>query len=175
MLTSFFAQMFVELQDRILSKVPEIKWVDQDFAQLDVYEGERPPVLFPCVLIDFNETSYTQDGQQVETGDTSINFKLAFAPFSASNSGTPAAYKEKALAYYELENKLYLALKGWAPDSGICQPLNRTGAASEKGREDVLRVRNLTFSTSFEDDGAMPPITHEPADLTIEYLASLLS
>lgn len=148
-MNSFYAQMLIELQNRIKQTVPEIRWIDQDFGQLEI-AAERPPVSFPCVLIDFPSTPFNQYLNDVETGDCTISIRLAFPPYSPSNSLAPESVKEKALQYYEIENKLYRALKGWYPDSEICQPLNRISDATEN-REDTVRVRRLTFSTSYDD------------------------
>ena len=158
MLNSFFAQMLIALQDRIKAMVPEIREIDQDLSQIDVYE-ERPPVALPCVLIDFSETTYDQLGSLIEDGTVSIDLRLAFPAYSTSNSLAPLQVRENALKYYELENKLYKALHGWAPDSGICQPLARITAVTEKGREDALRVRRIVFSTMFQDGEASPATT----------------
>lgn len=166
-MASYFGQMLIAIQERMAEMVPEVKWTDQDFGQLEAYEGERPPVLFPCVLIDFDETQYNQDGQLEETGEPLIIFKLGFAPFSASNSATPILYRQKALAFYDIENDIYKAFKGWCPASEICQPLNRVSAATQKGREDTFRVRLITFSTSFQDSEASPVYTKENPDLEL--------
>ena len=81
---------------------------------------------------------------------------------SASNSLAPELVREKALKYFDIENSLYKALKGWAPPvldgdgnlvDYLCQPLNRMGDATE-GRNDKLRVRVLHFSTYYQDDSA---------------------
>ena len=46
-------QLFIALCDLIESKVPEVRWIDADEGQLNV-SGQRPPVAFPCVLIDMS-------------------------------------------------------------------------------------------------------------------------
>jgi len=37
-----------------LKTVPAIKWIDEDFGQIDAYEG-KPPVAFPCALVKLNQ------------------------------------------------------------------------------------------------------------------------
>lgn len=167
MLQSFFAQLFIALQERIKTAVPEIRWIDQDLGQLEYYE-QRPAVSFPCVLIDFNSTTFDQESQLVQWGNVSIELRLAFPPFSSANNVAPAATKENALKYYELEQKLFVALHGWQPDSGICQPLTRISAATEK-REDPFRVRSLMFTTAYEDDSATPSATNIQPDLEFQF------
>ncbi len=52
-----------------------------DFSQLENYkEGYRPPVLFPCVLIDFSEWNFDDESKNMQTGEGVIMFRLAHAP-----------------------------------------------------------------------------------------------
>jgi hypothetical protein len=167
-LNSLYANLLVELQERITTEVPAIRWVDQDFGQMEHY-GERPAVSLPCVLIDFTGTKYDQLGELAEMGDCNIQCRLCFPQFSPSNNLAPDGVKEKALNYYEIENAIYIALKGWCPASDICQPLNRLSDTTER-RSDPFRVRVLIFTTSFQDDSAVKVFTQRPRPaLNIEH------
>jgi hypothetical protein len=152
-LTSFFAQLFVALQAKILLDVPEIKWVDQDLGQLEFYEV-RPAVLMPCVLIDFDSTTFDQMQQDRQAGNCTFTLRLGFPAFSSANSAAPDSAKEKALKYFEIENRLYAAIQGFDAE-GIMQPATRVSVVTERREEDNLRVRILTFSTAFEDSTAV--------------------
>lgn len=165
-MNSIFSLLLVAMMKRITDMVPEIRWIDQDFGQLGHYE-ERPPVSFPCVLIDFNQTTYEQEFMQVQMGLLNINIRLAFAPFSNSSAITPEYVQQKALQFYEIEMRLYQALQGWNPDSDICQPLVRISASNER-REDPLRVRTLVFTTAFEDNSAQKVYTKVPRPALVE-------
>lgn len=151
-LESWFSQVLVKLQERIKEKVPEIRYIDQDLGQLEWYEI-RPAVSFPCVLIDFNNTAYDQMQLDQQQGNASFTLRLAFPQYSSSNSLTPDSVKEKALKYYEIENRLYKAIQGYDAD-GLMQPCTRTNTASERREEDNFRVRVMTFTTIFFDDEA---------------------
>ena len=48
-------ELFIALCDQLKNKVPELRWIDSDQGQLNV--SERPPVAFPCCLV---EMSYPQ-------------------------------------------------------------------------------------------------------------------
>lgn len=161
MLYSLYAQLLLALYDRIAAEVPEIRYMDQDFGQLEILdELGRPPVSWPCLLFDFTGTNYDQLLQQVQTGNLQLQVRLGFAPYSASNSLAPTDVKKKALQYYELENKVYVALQGWDA-GGLCQPFTRTADGTER-REDTYRVRVLTFSSQFEDTSATPAMQKVP-------------
>ena len=150
---SLFAQLFLSLQDRIAQEVPEIKHIDQDLGQLEYYD-QRPPVAFPCVLIDFPTANYSNLGTGIQWAEVNIHVRLGFAPFTSALSVMPDVGKEKALEYYELENKLYEALQGFTAN-GCVQPIIRTSATTER-RNDPYRVREVIFTTATEDDTAQP-------------------
>jgi hypothetical protein len=152
-LTSIYGQLLMALQNRITTAVPDVKWVDQDLGQLDI-EGERPAVLFPCVLIDFSSSQYSDLLNNVQRADScTVQLRLGFAPYSPSQAGAPESVREQSLGYYEVEKRVYQALQGWAPESGICDVLTRTTDGSEL-REDTLRVRRMLFTTTFDDHSA---------------------
>lgn len=146
-MTNYFGELFLQLQTKIKATCPEIRWIDQDFGQLEEFEI-RPEVSFPCVLIDFSEANYEEIATLAQIGNITISFRLGFAPFSHSSNITPLDVKQKALDYYRLEQKLYECLQGF--ETEFSQGLIRTRAYSEK-RQDALRVRVLQFTTSYED------------------------
>lgn len=152
-MVSLFAQLFLAIQQRIATQVPEIKHIDQDLGQLEYYQ-ERPSVAFPCVLIDFATTNYANHGNSVQWAELSITIRLGFAPFTSALSVFPDVSKEAALQYYELEHKLYEALAGFTANDCV-QPFIRTTAATER-RNDPYRIRELIFTTATEDDTATP-------------------
>lgn len=156
-ITSFFGQLLIAIQDRIVDKVPEIRWIDQDLGQLEYYDygaGQKPQVAFPCLLIDFGNTDYSEQSQRVQWASVTIMLRLGFPPFSHSDHKAPLEVRANALKYYELEQKIYQALQGWDANE-LCQGLTRTGGVTEK-REDPIRVRVMTFTTVFDDDSAVP-------------------
>ncbi|AYD48214.1 hypothetical protein [Arachidicoccus soli] len=169
-LQSFQGMMFLALQQFIKAKVPEIKWIDTEMGQLENYgigEGQnpRPPVLFPCVLIDFPETDFDELSQDVDWATIRIEFRLAFAQFSNTSNITPQTVQEAGLQYWELEKKLSQNLKGFVtatPDGiPIHQPLSRKKAVTERRQYDSIRmrVRSLLFTTTLEDFTAQEAMT----------------
>jgi len=168
MVSAFFSQHYLSLSARILAQVPAIQWVDLDLGQLEHYDT-RPPVQFPCVLVDYPDAAYKELGGGVQWGDVTVQLRLGFAPFSSANSAAPVSAQEQALQHYEIEQALYIAVQGWLSEYGgnvICEPHNRTRAATEQ-RTDPYRVRVLLFATAFEDDGAAPVRTSVKATMQI--------
>ncbi len=165
-----FGELLIAFQARIADKVPEIKYVNQDLGQLEVYTMDRPGVSWPCLLIDFNDTSYSDLGNMEQEGELNLLCRLGFNPFSQTSNLQPEDVRKKGLYYYALEAKVHAALHGWQPmfntgvqdDDGndilepLCQPLSRRRGFTEKREEDAFRVRGLAFTTGFNDDGASP-------------------
>jgi hypothetical protein len=149
-LASPFSKLFTALQARIKSQVPEIIWIDHDLGQLEAFDGERPPVEWPCLLIDFIETPFTQM-QGYQDGDVSIQLRLAFNQYQQTHSDVPEYVKEQALQYYEIEHKVHLALQAWTASNTLVNALIRRSAASEKREEDNFRVRRIVYQGSFSD------------------------
>lgn len=163
--TNYFGQLLIDLADHIKEEVPAIKWIDQDFGQLESFEY-RPAVDFPCVLIDFVATTYDQLAELAQMGNITVMLRLGFAPFSASNQTAPLDVREKALEYYAIEQKVFEAVHGF--ETEYSGPLMRVSSDSEQRDKDGLRVRILTFTASYEDLSKLPLRTKRTATLKIE-------
>lgn len=156
-LASPFGNLFVSVQDRIKTAVTSVKWIDQDFGQLDYNQNEyRPTVLFPCTLIDITGWSFEDLGNGLQKGTGNVVLRFATAPFSNSNQATPTPQKEKALVIYEIEYLLAKALHNWQPEG--FDKLLRRNQDGEK-RDDSIRERVLVFATGYIDDSASPART----------------
>lgn len=166
MFQSYYSLLFVSLKARILASVPEILLVDAEWGQIDNYDT-APAISWPCVLIDFTPSDFTNESNMTQWGDVTVQLRLAYPPVTA-----PDTVSGKTLEFYELEAKLYKALQGWQPsdedDNMIGEPLIRLQASTEE-REDHIRVRRILFTTAFEDDSAIPVSNNVSANLDIDY------
>lgn len=166
MFQSYYSLLFISLKARIQQSVPEILLVDPEWSQIDNYDT-TPAVSWPCVLIDFTPSDFTNENQLVQWCDITVQLRLAYPPVTS-----PDTINAQSLAFYELEGKLYKALQGWQPtdENGntIGEPLIRLQAATEE-REDHIRVRRILFTTEFEDDSARPVNNNVAANLNINY------
>ncbi|MFV0313275.1 MAG: hypothetical protein ACK5KN_16730 [Dysgonomonas sp.] len=150
-LVSFFARYYLDICERIRTEVPEIEWIEQDFGQ-DVFDKWRPNVAFPAVLIDFPAASYDAEAATSQFGEVTMSVRLLVAPFTQSYEEAPIEVKEDALQYFEIEQKLINALHGWQPEDEYCQPLVRSSIQSNNRNDIGLRIRNLAFTTAYEED-----------------------
>lgn len=169
MVTDFFAQLFISICERIKAEVPAVLWIDRDFGQLEHY-SDRPAVEFPCVLIDFPNSTFKDEGENVQWADVLVQFRLAFAPYSSTSAATPVQWQEEALKYFSIESDLYRAFQGWEPDydnASIAQPFSRVMSASEI-REDTYVVRSSHYATAGEDAAAQVVRNRVSAKLNIQ-------
>jgi len=150
-MNSFFANFYLDLCKRIRTAVPVIQWIEQDFGQ-DVFDKWRPNVAFPAVLIDFPSAQYSGEGGLSQFGEVSVSLRLLVSPFSQSYDDAPLEVKKEALQYFEIEQQLVEALHGWTPDGGYCQPMVRSSITSNNRNDIGLRIRNLSFTTAYEED-----------------------
>jgi hypothetical protein len=145
------AKLFLELQEQVQTSVPEIVYIEQDLGQLGEDEP-RKMLAFPAVLIDFQNTTFENLQGNSQMALPTIAITLVFDNYSQTNNLAPINVRETGLTYLEVEQKLFMALQGFQTD--YCQPLSRTNAKSHNRNELGLRVRELTFTTEFEDYSA---------------------
>lgn len=94
--------LLLNIQTQIAS-IPEFKYVDEDWGQLDDY-GPHAPVQWPCCLIDFSGSNYTDIGkdktatpQNRQEATGSISF--TFANLRTTNSSAKATTQQKSTAW----------------------------------------------------------------------------
>lgn len=158
-MNDLFGELLIACENRVAEMVTDIRYTNQDMGQLEIIELV-PSVSFPCALFDFGDTKYDDLLGLEQTGDLTMTIRLGFAPFSQTSGLQPEDIRRKGLQYYAIENKLHQAFHGWSPTNKagdiIAQPFSRRRATTEKREEDALRVRLLVFTTSFNDESAVP-------------------
>jgi len=146
----FFSEILKDLMNHISAELPEIKFIDQDLGQLaQVGEHDRPPLAYPAILIDFPNTDYSELATSAQLAQCNISFQLIFSTHSQTWHKAPDAVQSKGLEYLEIEQKLYNCLNGWSEN--YFSPLIRTNVKSQNNNDIGLRVRTMTFTTSYED------------------------
>lgn len=152
------------IQDRLEAKVPELQYIDEDWGQMDEYE--RPPVKYPCALIEVQDADYTDDGELRQRGLVMVTIKLYFMRLSNTSNHAPQTQKNEAR-------------KNW----GTCKKVNKTlhgqdfikngfGTLARKKmsppiRRDGIYNRNIVYAICFVDDSCVPVRQMTPASPTI--------
>ena len=155
------SKLYLAIVAHIETNVPEIRFISQDLGQLEFYD-DKPPVSYPCVLIDVGELAYENMGQNMQIATASVTLRLALASYSDVSNLPNAQVRNKALEFYDIENKLSTLLHNWQPANEFLGAMYRTATSTEK-RDDNIRVRNIVFATSIQFNG--DDIIPTPTDL----------
>lgn len=143
-----FGKIFLELQERIKAEVPEVIYIEQDLGQLGT-DDPRKYMSFPGVLIDFPSTPFSNLQGKNQLGTPVVSVTLVFDNYSQTWQDAPLDIRKTGLKYLEVEQRLFIAVQSW--ESDFCQALNRTAATGHNRNDVGLRVRELTFTSAFED------------------------
>lgn len=133
--------------ERLKEKVPALKWIDWDTAQLDA-QTERPPVRLPCALIGIGVSRAKNLTDTTQECEATITVRLAFERTDRTGSDAPEAAREQGLKPYDVIADAYAALQGFS--TAYFDPLTRISQAKENSRGGLFIYR-ITFKTEFED------------------------
>lgn len=113
-------ELLLSLQDR-LSSDSDLKYIDEDWGQLDDY-GVHTPVKWPCCLIDFTAANYSDIGidrastpqnRQQATGSITLNF--ANLKLTNTSKLAPIGQKNDAWMLIELVEVAHGIIQGFRP------------------------------------------------------------
>ena len=144
--------IITDIQDRIKTQVAPIKYVDEDWGQLDYYTPNFP-TKFPCVLIDITNIQWDNYGNKKQIGVAQIQLKIADLRLSNSSNSAPAGQKNKSNSFYTLTQIIYQALQGWTNDKTLYKALIRVSERRLQ-RDDGVKVVVMNFSTEITDISA---------------------
>lgn len=142
------------IQTRIALKEPNLKYMDEDWGQLDYYQ-ENPPVKFPCILLELQQASWKNQSQKVQDGVLNISIRVADLKQSNTSHKAPDTQKAKAAAIWLILENIHKALHGWRPATyPEFGALTRISSRRVK-RDDGIREFEVVYSTLCTDDSAM--------------------
>ncbi|MDA6072070.1 hypothetical protein NJT12_20805 [Flavobacterium sp. AC] len=143
-----FGKLFLLLQEHIKTEVPEVMYIEQDLGQLGT-DDPRNCMSFPGVLIDFPNTPFSNLQGKNQLANPVISITLVFDNYSQTWQDAPLDVRKTGLKYLEVEQKIFMAIQNL--ESDFCEALNRTAATGHNRNDVGLRVRELTFTSEFED------------------------
>ena len=146
-------QILTDIQQRLADQVPALKYIDQDWGQLDYY-SPNPPVKWPCALVDIVQAQFTNTGGGGQLGMVQVKVRVGDLQLSPSSTKAPAAARAAALSIWEVLKDLHKALHGWAGHRHYSK-LIRT-AQQRIRREDGVRIYEITYTTQITDNSAVP-------------------
>ena len=102
-------ELFIALCDQLKNKVPELRWIDSDQGQLNV--SERPPVAFPCCLVEMSYPQCTTHMAGKQRVRVRFQLQVAFNVWGTANASAPQESREKALQQYDTLQNIHKALQ----------------------------------------------------------------
>lgn len=116
----------IENTQNRLQEIAGLKYVDEDWGQLDYY-SPNPPVKWPCVLIDIANASFSDVGkdrsktpQNRQMGDEVLSLTVADMRLTNSSGRAPLLQKNNARSIWAIMEDIHVKLHGWSatPMSG---------------------------------------------------------
>ena len=133
-----------------LAQIPQVKYVDEDWGQLDHY-SPHPPVMWPCILIDLASAKYSDIGRKPgsvpvnrQMGEILIEITVANLKTTNSSSRAPQGQKTQSLSIHSIIQAVHVAIHGWSPGENIGK-LIREGQKREK-RDDGVQEHKIYYS-----------------------------
>lgn len=138
-----------------LKAVPGLKYIDEDWGQLDYYSPNFP-VQWPCTLIDVTNVSFSDTGkdrvkvpQQRQMAEGYITLTVANLKLTNTSGRAPKLQKDNARSIWEIIEDVHKEVHGWNPDV-MAGKLIRKGMQRVK-RDDGVQEYTLTYSFSITD------------------------
>jgi len=157
------SELFKEIRDLLNSKVPELKWIDMDWGQLDLPD-QSYPLLFDCALIGFPDIDWKTGSRKLQDGDVQILVKIGVDVFNdtyvAGNISAPDV--QYALSKMQLVDRIFAVLQGF--EGTFFNKLDRIKSSEDK-RQDGLKVFQELYMTRMRDTSAIKLVTPVQANL----------
>ena len=148
------ADFLKTIQDK-LEEVTELKYIDEDWGQLDYYSPNFP-VQWPCCLIDVTGAMFSNIGndraakpQNRQQGTVNVSFTFANLKLTNTSLKAPATQKNNAWKLYEIMQKAHEVLQGLRPDDH-CGSLIRSGFRRVK-RDDGVQQYQVIYTVGLSN------------------------
>ena len=149
-------QIIQNIQYRLAQEVTALKYVDQDWGQMDFFPN--PPVKFPCALIDIQSAQYTNTGNFIQQGTAIVVIRLFDLKLTGSSQSAPANQKENAIKIWQLIEDVNKALHGQNfLQEGYGLPMRQQMRRTK--RNDGCYQTELHYSVQFTDVTCQPELT----------------
>lgn len=147
-------ETLIAVQNRIMELYPaHVQYVAEDWGQLDYYT-DRPPVKFPCVLLDVEEADFSDLSRRVQRSEAVLNVRIA--NLATSNLSASAPRSERQFDLLGLTQQIYTHLQGFT--GATFSGLTRIKLRRER-RDDGIKEYVLQFRFAGVEDAAHKPLT----------------
>ena len=139
--------------DHLTTEIPALKYVDENWGQLDYYAPSHP-VKYPCALADVNNAEWSDLGNLCQTGLAQVRITVADMKIGNTSKAAPASQRQKAFEIIDLMTGIHRALHGWRPVEHASR-LTRTATRLIQ-REDGIKQYEMLFAIQISDETAQP-------------------
>ncbi|WP_052444274.1 hypothetical protein [Flammeovirga sp. OC4] len=137
-------QILNSIQEQ-LSKISEVNYAGEDWGQLD---EERPPVKFPCALVDMDQFQYSDMGEKTQMGEGIIQITVADIKLQGNRPTAQMNRVSDHDRFMTVLEKVHEKLHGYG--TAEFQPLKRVSMAKIK-RTDGIRSYVISYETAYTD------------------------
>jgi hypothetical protein len=141
--------IFNDIQTALKTNVPEIKWIDIDENQLEVF-AENIPVDFPCVLVAFPQANYSNIGRHQQVGEVTVMLKVAFRVYERFNAAVDSTFRTQAFAHFAVLRKVMQQIHCLSTAAGHYTPLIRK--SWRKTNSIDPKVYEIEFQCNIKDE-----------------------
>ena len=113
-------QILQNIQNRLV-EIPELKYIDEDWGQIDYY-SPNIPVKWPCCLIDIQSGQFSNISKDIskspkdrQNGIFSVKITIADMRLTNTSHLAPQQQKDNAWAVFEIIEKVHQKLHGFSP------------------------------------------------------------
>lgn len=139
--------IIIKILEHLKKNVKELRWIDVEAGQLAA--TERPPIAYPACLVDMAYTQCEALSGPRQKVTVQIQLQIVFQHQGATSSATPTAFRDKALAYYDVTEKIHEALQYWTAE-GLWMPLKRV-SIRPRTRKEGLKVFEAIYQLTYID------------------------
>lgn len=160
-------EVLAPLQQRIIDKVAALKYVDENWGQLDYYSA-NPPVQWPCCLIDIGTVVWKNMGNRQQQGVATITLYVANLKLTNTSGRAPAGQRNKAWEVHRIINEVHQAVHQYKPYEGSSLLYRKTTARlpRDDGIQQYVIIYECTVTGSYELDRGLSATA--PGGITID-------
>lgn len=132
-----------------------IKYVDEDWGQLDLFMGDFP-VQFPCCLFNLETADFENIGQdrkatpaQRQTGRFNVELCIADMKLSGTSANTPISQKEGAWKIHNIIEDVHKKIQGFNPAENCSKLIRRSSKRIR--RDDGIQEYRIIYDFQAEN------------------------
>lgn len=138
-----------------LAEIPQLKYIDENWGQLDYYSPNMP-VQYPCTLIDVQQVQYSNIGkdltkipQQRQIALVQIKITIANMRLTNTSLQAPRRQKEDAWSIWTLIEMIHQKIHGFSLLPNVT-PLIRT-SQNRTLRDDGIQEYEVYYSCEVQN------------------------